>query len=756
MGPGSKTPYNPSDNSAPFMVLPEHVYGFIDLKTLADIHRYLSESEAEEDIVLANWVKENYLYEPIDEGGRTIRTTEGFSNLDRAYRRVRSLTNKAQDKWPFFDRNWKHMSSTTVRNNARGEAAPGISLPGMYGETHASPAPNGVEPTKDSLAPRLQVPFGTKQPSRYSALGKHHPRLSQQTPVTLPTTSKKREQLKDLVDSVSHPTLSEQSEPEPESMSEPGHQAPSESLPQQEFRKPTDLLSESENQTSTPPKAPLEEEPKSLRAASEVPASEPVHTTAVSDQPKSITELEVEPSRDAGSGKVRGPNGRYLPKDNSSPISSVSRRKPGSMQGKGARAKFIGPMFKSNSRASTDNVTIFTEVQSPSTPTQDDGFVDNLCAEKLPASEANAHTFTPANDNDDLGERATSEPTSQAHSNDITSDSSTPSGILAAEAEAVASNLDRLPPGSARRTNKRKSESLVQQDQRKRGRHGGIVGRPRKSEQQAAKFDQDMVKASQEKEQSLSQSVAEEAPRMTTRRTARRSAASTLNSSTSQNSVSVQDGPKKRPKTVEGEDVVMEDADRDDINGEDTTAGHEAHAPAATPFAKKPTPFARAKVATPIKSDAQPHSVSSTSVPQLPLSDTDLLAIGLSKTSSPARRSNRKQPKTPKSVIMQQSGKSTLNTPKGNTSAPAAHLTNGTTNETPATAATATHTPGHVEYFARVHTFTGTVEVPVMAEKLDNAENELIKKYAEWMAQEGGMDISFKQFRSIFGFAKKG
>lgn len=148
MAPSSTTPYNPSDNSAPFMVLPEHVYGFIDLKTLADIHRYLGESEADEDIVLANWIKENYLYEPIDQGGRTIRTTEGFSNLDRAYRRVRSLTNKAQDKWPFFDRNWKTMSSTTVRNNARGEAAPGVSLPGMNNEPHDSPITNSFDTTE--------------------------------------------------------------------------------------------------------------------------------------------------------------------------------------------------------------------------------------------------------------------------------------------------------------------------------------------------------------------------------------------------------------------------------------------------------------------------------------------------------------------------------------------------------------------------------------------------------------------------------
>jgi hypothetical protein len=128
----------PTGNS-PYMRLPAHVDGFIDLKTLADIHRFLNQSELEEDLALAAWVKEHYLYDPIKSDGREIRTTEGFSKLDRAYRRVRSLTNKAQDKWPFFDRNWKSMSSTTVRNNARGEAAPGVSLPGMSNSAHDSP-----------------------------------------------------------------------------------------------------------------------------------------------------------------------------------------------------------------------------------------------------------------------------------------------------------------------------------------------------------------------------------------------------------------------------------------------------------------------------------------------------------------------------------------------------------------------------------------------------------------------------------------
>jgi hypothetical protein len=131
MDPTTTLAHNPPGSHTPSMLLPSHVDGIVDLKTLGDIHRYLSESENGEDLTLASWVKSHYLYEPIDAEGREIRTTEGFSKLDRAYRRVRSLTNKAQDKWPFFDRAWKKMSANTVRKNGRGEVAPGVSLPGM-------------------------------------------------------------------------------------------------------------------------------------------------------------------------------------------------------------------------------------------------------------------------------------------------------------------------------------------------------------------------------------------------------------------------------------------------------------------------------------------------------------------------------------------------------------------------------------------------------------------------------------------------
>lgn len=139
------------------MKLPEHVDGFIDVEILVDIHKSLSESEKNDDVALAAWVKQNYLQEPLDETGRLIRDAEGFVNLDKAYRRVRQLTGKAQDKWPFFDKNWKKMSSTVVKNAILGDAAIGMirseidsqvrdtltsnGFDGQLGRTHAPKPP---------------------------------------------------------------------------------------------------------------------------------------------------------------------------------------------------------------------------------------------------------------------------------------------------------------------------------------------------------------------------------------------------------------------------------------------------------------------------------------------------------------------------------------------------------------------------------------------------------------------------------------
>jgi hypothetical protein len=103
------------------MSIPDEVTGRIDLDTLDKIMHTLSESTDQEDIDLAAWIEENYLYEPITGDNRPISDRESFDKLSRAYKRVRQLTNRAQDKWPFFDRHWKkEMSASTVRQLAQG------------------------------------------------------------------------------------------------------------------------------------------------------------------------------------------------------------------------------------------------------------------------------------------------------------------------------------------------------------------------------------------------------------------------------------------------------------------------------------------------------------------------------------------------------------------------------------------------------------------------------------------------------------
>jgi hypothetical protein len=106
------------------MELPYEITGRVDLDTLGKIKQTLSESTDQEDIDLAVWIEEHYLYEPITGDNRPISTREGFEKLNRAYKRVRQLTNRAQDKWPFFDRHWKKaMPANIVRQLAQGHPA---------------------------------------------------------------------------------------------------------------------------------------------------------------------------------------------------------------------------------------------------------------------------------------------------------------------------------------------------------------------------------------------------------------------------------------------------------------------------------------------------------------------------------------------------------------------------------------------------------------------------------------------------------
>ncbi|OAG10908.1 uncharacterized protein CC84DRAFT_1173228 [Paraphaeosphaeria sporulosa] len=107
--------------SAPTMDMPP-VAGMVDLPTLAKMYAVLSTSHDDDDKNLAAWIKENYLPQDFDgvieQGGTAIKGAEGFSKLYNAYKRVRILTNRTQDKWPFFDRRWKRMTSAQVTKMA--------------------------------------------------------------------------------------------------------------------------------------------------------------------------------------------------------------------------------------------------------------------------------------------------------------------------------------------------------------------------------------------------------------------------------------------------------------------------------------------------------------------------------------------------------------------------------------------------------------------------------------------------------------
>lgn len=60
-----------------------------------------------------------------------------------------------------------------------------------------------------------------------------------------------------------------------------------------------------------------------------------------------------------------------------------------------------------------------------------------------------------------------------------------------------------------------------------------------------------------------------------------------------------------------------------------------------------------------------------------------------------------------------------------------------------------------IEYFARLHTPSGSLEVALPATSFaGNAE--VVKRFVEWKQQEDvGMNLNFEQFKRLFGFATK-
>ncbi|XPS67839.1 hypothetical protein M3J07_000135 [Ascochyta lentis] len=441
----------PSSADAPFMKLPEHVDGFVDVQTLIDIQKYLSESGQSDDVTLADWVKEQYLYEPVIEEGRQIRDTEGFVKLDAAYRRVRLLTGKAQDKWPFFHRNWKKMSSVVVKNAILGNAAMCTSRQITNGGVYNSPMSNGFDGQLDSRLhdSESQTPFGAKNPSR-------------------------------------HQKPSQPAAPIPASQPKPEQQAQRQDLLFRDFSL-----------------SPTPETPSESRSGTKSGTTTHGNVWGVPtlDNVVDSAAAPANSSRDIRADKARGSQGRSLNND-----------KPSSTARKGPNIKYVK---KPRSKATLDTES---EEEALSSDESFQAHQDLYAVASEPSSD----------DVDEVTQSSSPKSNKDTQTTDSSINDSPASSILAAEAEAVPSNLDRLPPGSAGK--KRKSEAAVQRggNKRSRGSRGGMLGRPRKSESIIMDSQPNADDADEGANIKKLSSEAGSIAKMTTRRSTRTSAVSAL------------------------------------------------------------------------------------------------------------------------------------------------------------------------------------------------------------------------------------
>ncbi|KAJ8114998.1 hypothetical protein OPT61_g3254 [Boeremia exigua] len=397
--------YTAPGGTKPDMQLPGHVDGFVDVDILVDIHTSLIESEKSDDTSLAQWIKINYLQDPLIETGRRVRDAEGYANIDKAYRRVRQLTGKAKDKWPFFDINWKKMGSTVVKNAILGIAAAGAFHSDGSGELRDMSMSNGFgdQPDHDLETLRLQRPSSEANNAGYQTraqkLQQSPNRASARQRTARQTANRQGLLFRDFSLSLS--------------------QSPTES--------DSDL------------------EITSLDKREDTPA--------LDSKPKD-TMPSVDALRDAGAGKVRGPHGRFVNKDKPSPPAA-------------------------NKSSTTKLVRTTRTKAAPGIEIEEDGISSS---KGIMVSETRHEVTSISSEGKGEGIRHDSESSTGALSAEaVSSDSASHlpvSAVLAAEAEAVPSNLDRLPPGLMHK--KRKSESNIERVdiKRARGSRGGVLGRP--------------------------------------------------------------------------------------------------------------------------------------------------------------------------------------------------------------------------------------------------------------------------------------
>jgi hypothetical protein len=251
----------------------------------------------------------------------------------------------------------------------------------------------------------------------------------------------------------------------------------------------------------------------------------------------------------------------------------------------------------------------------------------------------------------------------------------------------------------------------------------------------------------------------EEAPRMATRRSTRRSGVA-IDQTTPAETVSLPFPTKTPMQTTTQEDSTIIDAGDEDVNADQ-------NAPSSPPLVTRlPSPrVTRAKASAIVETPSQPapSAVQDASEKE----NIDALSPRLAKTNPATKRSGPKKPvnlepgtdvsatpnatsKTPaKSKV-----KFVANTVSKPEPTPASLPINDAHSEPSADDAAIIRGRGKVEFFARVHTATGIVEVPVNTDDLSD-DVEYIHKYAEWSKKEK-VPIDYHAFKSIFGFAKKG
>ncbi|KAH9882763.1 hypothetical protein J1614_000129, partial [Plenodomus biglobosus] len=787
MAPTLGTPYNPSESNAPSSTLPEHMHGLIDLATLTDMNRFLSESLSQDDLTLAGWIRDNFLYEPLEQTSRPIRTPEGFSKLDHAYRRVRSLTNKVQDKWPFFDQNFKVMPATTVRNNSRGEISPGV----IFQQKHGSAPPaNGVTATNAShkldFPVELPVPFDAHQLGRHCSQSKDHFQSSEHAHAPLPSkllASPKSSPNEDVQINPSKSTRSAKCTPVgstssvgPSQFTDQFSVSTRPTAPQPELvidGEDQTTCDMSQNATATETSNKKEPDMKDLRAASIHPTLTSLHET--------------------DGGKLRGMNGRFQPKLTSSPRSDrATQRRAAKVNPDKSHQKCkytqiykessVSPgtstdVLPANSKAAKEVAAEMTEptisvstnsnnsvanVRSPSTPLGGD-YVDTTEATELIVPDLSSAVH-----DEETAKFKIQASKPRVRFSDIIPEDPSPSYKFAAESDPVVSNLDRRPSNSLKRALKRRSPASYQSKSCKRGRSSKLA-------EASAATDSHILNGT-----NVTQGEASvEKIGVTTRRSARRSAAARtdLTETIVQQSKSTNDKPLK---DVEESKFDDEDATMVDVDAQHTTIVEEKLVPVSIPKANQPQPKVVPRATSPrvtgsptstLGMDPATQSFSDSTrdhLLDLAMSQMDKADFALSQRSLMpsvvSKAGEVKKSGLKKSIMPRMSPKhesfngSTQQLEACSKGFPPHNQTSHQTNNTPApplandlqqTVATQPKI-GNIEYFARVHTTTGFIDVPMSADKIKNEEGKLLQKYAVFVSKRGTAAIDFDMYREIY------